>query len=163
MNDFFNFIIVLLAYIFFIGVFSWLYTKLFIACIINFNYFGYIMGSNQSIKNKMNSLKPSEVKNLINELSIFKFSTFITYVGFIIVLLSFIIGQLSNAPLRSYPLRLYPLRSYIVMTILISVIIIIGSFFTWLRYNESVLYVKEYFYENFDENTYKLKNNIKKP
>lgn len=101
----------------------------------------------------MNSLKPSEVKNLINELSIFKFSSFITYVGFIIALLSFVIGQLNNTPLQSY----------IVIAIILAMVIVLGSFFTWINYNNCVHYVKEYIYENFDENTYKLKNNIKKP
>lgn len=150
-----------LVYIIFVGIISWLYKKVFIAFIRKYNRFGYIIGTEQSIENEMNSLKPSEVKNLINELSIFKFSSFITYlgfiitfVGFIIAFLSFIIGQFSNMTLRSH----------IGMTILIlSAIIILGSFFTWIKYNECVLYAKEYFYENFDENTYKLKNNIKKP
>ncbi|NBI00313.1 hypothetical protein FG111_01740 [Lactobacillus kunkeei] len=143
-----------LLYLILAGIISLVYKKIFIVAIRKYNYFGYIIGTKQSIENEMNSLKPSEVKNLINELSIFKFSSFITYVGFIIALLSFIISQFSNTPLRSY----------IGMTILIlSVIIILGSFFTWIKYNECVLYAKEYFYENFDENTYKLKNNIKKP
>ena len=153
MNNFLNGIIFPLVYILFIGAGSWLYTEAFIGFLKTFNYFGYIIGTKQSIENKMNSLKPSEVKNLINELSIFKFSSFITYVGFIIALLSFIIGQFSNTPLRSY----------IVMTILLSIVIVLGSFFTWIKYNNCVLYVKEYFYENLEENTYKLKNNIKKP
>ena len=101
----------------------------------------------------MNSLKPSQVKNLINELSIFKFSSFITYVGFIIALLSFVIGQLNKTSLQSY----------IVIAIIVAMVIILGSLFTWVNYNNRVHYVKEYIYENFDENTYELKNNIKKP
>ncbi|GAA6116754.1 hypothetical protein [Apilactobacillus kunkeei] len=135
-------------YLILVGIISFLYKKVFIVFIRKYNYFGYIIGTKQSIENEMNSLKPSEVKNLINELSIFKFSSFITYVGFIIALISFIIGQFINTPFRSH----------IAITILIlSVIIVFGSFFTWIKYNDCVLYAKEYFYENFDENTYELK------
>lgn len=153
MNYFLNCIVAPLVYIIVICFGALLYRRAFIKLIRSFNHFGYIMNSKKFIDKKMNSLKPSEVKNLINELSIFKFSSFITYVGFIIALLSFVIGQLNNTPLQSY----------IVIAIILAMVIVLGSFFTWINYNNCVHYVKEYIYENFDENTYKLKNNIKKP
>lgn len=143
----------IIAYIIVIFFGSFIYRKMFIKLIKSANHFGYIMDSKEFIVKKMNSLKPSQVKNLINELSIFKFSSFITYVGFIIALLSFVIGQLNKTSLQSY----------IVIAIIAAMVIILGSLFTWVNYNNRVHYVKEYIYENFDENTYELKNNIKKP
>ena len=141
-----NFIIgALCVVLIFLGIV--LYAVIFIQFIKYVNYFGYIMGSRKSVENKMRSLQPFEMKNLINEISTFKFSSFITYIGFIIALLSFTISQFGNMLSKQN----------ITVIIIIAFIIVLGSFFTWVNYNDSVLYVKEYFYKNFDSETYELK------
>lgn len=147
MNDLIKNFITWASYMFLIFLGTLLYTIAFNIFLKNINYFGYIMGSRKSVENKMRSLQPFEIKNLINEISTFKFSSFITYIGFIIALLSFTISQFGNMLSKQN----------ITMIIIIALIIVLGSFFTWLNYNDSVLYAKEYFYKHFDSETYELK------
>lgn len=147
MNDLIGNFIIGTFYVVLIFLGILLYAVIFTKFIKSVNYFGYIMGSRKSVKNKMRSLQPFEMKNLINEISTIKFSSFITYVGLIIALLSFTVSQFGNMISKQD----------IIVIIIAASSFVIGSFITWSSYNDSVLYVKEYFYKHFDSETYELK------
>ena len=124
-----------------------LFTYIFIKIMKAYNYFGNVISRKSEIENEMNKMEPYKIRNMMNELHVFKLSSFLTYLILLTGLGSFLLSVLGK---QWFYHNIFGMSFFYFWFVL-------SSFLLLKYYNDAVLYSKEYFYKNFDDKTFRKK------